>query len=89
MGFAILIFPPRYGSSFFGLRTKVTLKNEIIWAAGQKLFAYSLLIIGLMIILFCILEIGIGIMPLLLFIGVRKLTEYFIDKFLLNKFSDV
>jgi uncharacterized membrane protein len=43
----IFIFPPKFGSTFYGVTTKWTLKNETIWAVGQKLFAISIIIIGL------------------------------------------
>ena len=46
-GICTFIFPPKYGNPFYGIITKWTLKNETVWAAAQKLFAISIIIIGL------------------------------------------
>lgn len=47
----ILIFPPKFGSDFYGITTKQTLRDKTTWAAGQKLFALSLIAIGVLFIL--------------------------------------
>ena len=88
VGFTMIFFPPRFGSFLYGVRTKVTVKNKIIWANGQRLFAYSYLLIGLIVPLLGVLKLEWGIKPFLLFICLWKLAEYFIHKFLLNKFPD-
>ena len=88
VGLTMIFFPPKFGSFLYGVRTKVTMKNKIIWATGQRLFAYSLLIIGLIVPLLGVLKIEVSIMPLVLFIGLWKLAEYFIHKYLASKFPD-
>ncbi len=42
----ILVFPPKFGNQFYGIRTNQTLLSEATWAKGQKLFAISILGIG-------------------------------------------
>jgi len=91
LGVTMIFFPPKFGSFFYGVRTKVTMKNSIIWASAQKLFAYSLLTIGLVLPIFGVLKIEGVIEPfpmVLLFIGLWKLGEYFIHKYLVSKFPD-
>ena len=86
IGVTMIFFPPKFGSFLYGVRTKVTMKNSINWATGQRLFAYSYLIIGLIVPLLGILKTEVGIKPFLLFICLWKLAEYFINKFLIRKF---
>ncbi len=87
----MIFFPPKFGSFWYGVRTKVTMKNRIIWANGQRLFAYSILIIGLILPIFGILKIEGIIEPfpmVLLFICLWKLAEYFIHKYLVIKYPN-
>jgi len=87
----ILIFPPNFRNLFFGINTKWTQKNETVWDAGQKLFAKSIIIIGL--IFFVIGSINIGeYLPsfsiVLLLIGLWNISKYIVHKILERKYPD-
>jgi len=87
----ILIFPPNFRILFFGINTKWTQKNENVWADGQKLFAKSIIIIGL--IFFVIGNINIGehlpsFSTVLLLIGLWNLSKYIVHKILERKYPD-
>ena len=83
------IFPPKFGNVFYGVTTKWTLKNETVWAAGQKLFAISIIIIGL--IFFVIGKLNLredvpSFSMVLLLIGLWSLSKYFVHKILERKY---
>ena len=85
----MIFFPPKFGSFFYGVRTKVTMKNNVIWAKGQKLFAFSFLAIGIIFSILSILNIDKIIKPfpmVILLICLYKFAEFLINKFLTNKF---
>jgi uncharacterized membrane protein len=85
------IFPPKFGNSFYGITTKWTLKNETVWAAGQKLFAISIIIIGLIFFVisnFNIREDFPSFSMVLLLIGLWSLSKYFVHKILERKYPD-
>jgi uncharacterized membrane protein len=85
----ILIFPPRFGSTFYGVTTKWTLKNETIWATGQKLFAVSIIIIGLIFFVIGTFKLREGIpsftMVVLLFL-LWALSKYSVHRILERKY---
>jgi uncharacterized membrane protein len=54
---AVLFFPPTFGSYFYGIRTKLTMTNKMIWASGQRLFAFSLIGIGFVFSIIGVLKI--------------------------------
>lgn len=56
-GLFYLIIPPKYNSSWYGIKTTVTARNEDTWKYGNKLFACAIIITG---IILCV----IGITPL-------------------------
>ena len=83
------IFPPRFGNIFYGITTKWTLKNETIWAAGQKLFAISIIIIGLIFFVVGNFKLREGVPSfsmVLLLIGLWSLSKYFVHKILERKY---
>ena len=87
----MFIFPPGFGNVFYGASTKWTLKNETVWAAGQKLFAISIIIIG--IILFVIGQLKLrqaipSFSTVLLLIGLWLLSKYFVHKILERKYPN-
>jgi uncharacterized membrane protein len=92
MTFAILaaIFPPKFGSYFWEGRTKWTMKNELIWQHGQKLFSIANFIIGLIFLL-----IGFLVIPtkmqygllVILTIALWSLAKRVVDYFLSKKYS--
>src|SRR6187549_1037828 len=87
----ILIFPPNFGNLFFGINTKWTQKNETVWAAGQKLFAKSIIIIGLIFFVigsFNIREYLPSFSMVLLLIGLWSLSKYIVHKILERKYPD-
>ena len=90
-GICTFIFPPKFGNPFYGAITKWTIKNETVWAAGQKLFARSNIIIGL--IFFAIGNINIredlpSFSMVLLLIGLWNLSKYIVHKILERKYPD-
>lgn len=91
LAIVMLIFPPKFGNFFYGVRTKITMKNTTSWANGQKLFAYSILIFGVTFSIFSFLKIEGIIKPVpmfIFFIALWKLAEYLVHKSLANKFSE-
>jgi uncharacterized membrane protein len=89
VGICTFIFPPKFGNPFYGIITKLTLKNQTVWAAGQKLFAISIIIIGL--IFFVISNFNIredlpSFSMILLLIGLWSLSKYFVHKILERKY---
>ena len=83
------VFPPKFGNVFYGVTTKLTLKNETIWAAGQKLFAISIFIIGLVFLLIGALKLRTDIPSFLLLIVLWGLSKYFVHKILEKKYPDI
>ena len=86
----ILFFPPTFGSYFYGIRTKLTMKNKTIWASGQRLFGFSLIGIGFVFFIIGILKIDEKIQRfpmVIVLIGLWALAKYFVNKTLVNKFS--
>ncbi len=86
------VFPPKFGNVFYGVTTKWMLKNETIWAAGQKLFAISILIIGLVFLVIGILKLRTDIPSfamVLLLIVLWSLSKYFVHKILERKYPGV
>jgi uncharacterized membrane protein len=91
LALVMIFFPPKFGNFLYGVRTKLTMKNNTIWANGQRLFAYSFLAIGIIFSILNILKIDDIIKPfpmVLLLIGLWKLAAYFIQKYLVSKFPN-
>ena len=89
---AMIFFPPKFGNFLYGVRTKVTMKNSIVWADGQKLFAFSFLAIGIIFSTLSILNLDKVIKPfpmVLLLICLWKFAQFLIHKFLIKKFLTV
>ena len=89
VGIFTFIFPPKFGNPFYGVITKWTRKNETIWADGQKLFAISIIIIGLIFFVmsnFNIPEDMPSFSMVLLLIGLWNLSKYFVHKILERKY---
>ena len=87
---AMIFFPPKFGSIFYGVRTKWTMKSKTLWVTGQRLFAYSILTIGLVISIIGFLHIDELIKPfpmVLIVIGLSTTAKYFVHKALENKFA--
>jgi uncharacterized membrane protein len=87
---AVLFFPPTFGSYFYGIRTKLTMRNKMVWASGQRLFGFSFIGIGFVFSMIGILEIDDKIQRfpmVVLLIGLCSLAKYFVNKILVNKFS--
>ena len=87
-----LFFPPKFGNVFYGVTTKWTLKNETVWATGQKLFAISILIIGLVFLLIGTLKLRAdfpSFLMVLLLIGLWSLSKYFVHKILERKYPGI
>jgi uncharacterized membrane protein len=85
----ILVFPPKFGNIFYGVTTKWTLKNETIWATGQKLFAISMIIIGLLFFAIGNFKQDEDIPSfsmVILLIGLWGLSKYIVHKILEKKY---
>ena len=88
---AILFFPPKFGSHFYGIRTKLTMRNKKVWAAGQRLFAFSLIGIGFVFSIIGVFKIDDKIRGFPMVIGLIALwvlARYFVHKILVDKFSN-
>lgn len=49
LGISMLLFPPKFGNSIFGISNQATTRDEESWKLGQRLYAYALLIMGVII----------------------------------------
>ena len=88
----IFIFPPKFGNIFYGASTKWTLKNETVWAPGQKLFAIAVIIMGLVFLGISNIKPGEAIPSfsmVLLLIVLWNLSKYFVHKILERKYPDI
>ena len=85
-------FPPKFGNVYFGVTTKWTRKNETVWTEGQKLFAISLIIIGLIFFIVGELrlrDITLSFSSILLLIGLWSLSKYFVHRILERKYPGI
>ena len=88
----IFIFPPKFGNDFYGITTKRTLQNKTVWAAGQKLFAVSIIAIGAIYIIMGNLKLRDEIpdfVKFILLIGLWNLSKYIVDKTLGKKYPTI
>ena len=88
---AILLFPPKFGNGYYGIATKWTKKNETIWAFGHKLFAVSILLIGLICLTIGSFKLHEAIpsfaMVFIIFV-LWNISKFFIHMILANKFPN-
>jgi uncharacterized membrane protein len=85
----MILVPPAFGNFLYGVSTKLTLKNETVWAAGQRLFAFWYVGIGVILIILGALKIedNIQMFPMaILVIALWTLAKYSVHKILLNKY---
>jgi uncharacterized membrane protein len=87
----IVLFPPKYGNDIYGISTRVTLRNEVVWNYAQKLLAYSLIIAGLIFTVLGFIRIQntnqyLG--SVILLIITWKLSKYIINKILAGKYPN-
>jgi len=85
----IFIFPPKFSNVFYGVTTKRTLKSATVWATAQKLFAISIIIIGLIFFVIGNLKLPEEIPSfsmVILLIGLWNLSKYFVHKILERKY---
>ena len=88
----IFFFPPKFCNFWYGITTSLTIKNKIIWADGQKLFAYAIFGIGLIFCICAFLNIGTKFHPtrtFFLLIVLWKLSKYIVHKILEKKYLSV
>ena len=43
---SFILFPPKFGNTFYGIRTKWTMKNKAVWDNGHRLFAVPVFFMG-------------------------------------------
>lgn len=87
---AVIIFPPAFGNVFYGFTTRWTMKNEAVWADGQKLFARFIFGVGVCFFVVGSLKIREQIpsfVMVLLLIGFWNVSKYFVHKALSRKYS--
>lgn len=87
---AMIFFPPRFGSFFYGVRTRWTMKSKMGWRSGQRKFAFSIMIIGAILTAIGFLKIEQLIKPFpiaLMIIGLWVIAKYFVHKNLKKNFS--
>jgi uncharacterized membrane protein len=92
VGICTFIFPPKFANPFYGIITRWTLKNETVWAAGQKFFAKSIIIIGLIFFIisnFNLREDLPSFSMVLLLIVLWNLSKYLVHKILERKYPTV
>ena len=88
----MFIFPPKFGNVFYGASTKWTLKNETVWAAGQKLFAIAIIIMGVIFFVVGNLKLREALpsfSSVFLLIGLWILSKYFVHKILERKYPNI
>jgi len=88
---AILLFPPKFGNGYYGISTKWTMKNETIWEFGHKLFAVSILLIGLICLTigsFKIRETIPSIAMVFMIFVLWNISKFFIHMILAKKFPN-
>ena len=88
----IFIFPPKFGNEFYGIPTKLTVQNETVWAVGQKLFAASIIVIGVIYIIMGNLKLREEIpnfVKVILLIGLWNLAKYVVHKALKKNYPDI
>ena len=88
----VIILPPKFGNYFYGIRTKLTIRNKIVWAAGQRLFAFSIIGIGFILLFVGIFKIDEKMQPfllVLLLISLWVLAKYIVHKILLQNFKNL
>ena len=89
---AILLFPPAYGNLFYGFPTKWTLKSKETWYTGQKLFAVSTIILGLIFSILGGFKIDDNIPPyhmVLLLFTLWAVSKFFVHKILAKKYPSL
>ncbi|HLK30093.1 MAG TPA: SdpI family protein [Puia sp.] len=85
----ILLFPPKFGNTFYGIFTKQTKKNETVWAIGQKLFALSIITIGAIYVMLGNLKFHNdipNIAKLMLLYGLWMISKFIVDNILKRKY---
>jgi hypothetical protein len=90
---AVILFPPKFDNIFFyGFSTKWTTKTETTWHEGQKLFAVSLIITGLIFSILGGLKIDDNIPPYgmyALLIILWTLSKFVVHKILAKKYAEL
>jgi uncharacterized membrane protein len=87
---SLFVFPPKFGNTFYGITTQWTRKNETIWAAGQKFFAISILLIGSVFLIIGMLKLRADIPSFAMFfllIVLWMISKYVVDKILERKYA--
>ncbi|MDB5198833.1 MAG: hypothetical protein JWO92_796 [Chitinophagaceae bacterium] len=86
----LIVFPPTFGSYLYGVRTKVIMKNKTMWYEGQRLFAFSIGVIGIILSIIGFFKIDDRIQPfpiVIILIALWGLAKYFVHKNLIHKYS--
>ena len=86
----ILLFPPKFGNFFYGICTKLTMKNKASWYAGQKFFAVAIFITGIIFLVLGGLKIDDNIPPFAMFAILFIcwfLSKIIVHKILAGKFA--
>ena len=89
---AIFVFPPKFGNVFYGITTKWTMKNGSVWAAGQRLFAISISLMGIIFMIIGSLKIREQIpafIMVLLLIGLWNSSKYIVHKALAKRYPNI
>ena len=84
MLYAVLIFilPPKFKNIWYGVNTRVTEKNKIIWTAGQRLFSYAIFGMGIILTICSFLQIVDKPDFVLLLIVLWGLSKFIVHKIL-------
>lgn len=88
---ALVFIPPKFGNDYYGICTKWTMKNETAWAAGQKLFALAIFVIGIIVGVLGSLKIHKQIPHFAMFaliIVLWNISKYLVHKKLAKKYAN-
>ena len=87
----IYVYPPKFNNQFYGIRTRWTLKNEIVWDEGQKLFAVSIFAMGFIFLFlgyFKIFEKEHDFLFVLILLLLWRISKIIIHFMLARKFTE-
>ncbi len=88
-GALYMIVPPKYNSSWYGIKTPITTKSEDAWKYGHKLFAIGFFILGAVLFLIGLTPLKkmlLKVMGALLIVVFWQLSRFIVHKMILKKY---
>lgn len=90
-GVLYMIIPPKYNSSWYGIKTPITTKSEEVWNYGHKLFAIGFFILGAVLIVMGLTPLKkmlLKVMGALLIVVFWQVSKYIVHKMILKKYPN-